>query len=245
MAGSSCRTGPVWACAGSSDLKLLLFDIDGTLILSGGAGLRAMSRAFERLYGHAGAFAGVKLSGRTDSSILQDGLARFNLPYSREVEETYKRLYFDLLTEEMPLLVDGKRIMPGVAPLLEALSVRPGVHLGLLTGNWRASGYIKLADFGLDRYFSFGAFADDSGIRDELLPFALERFEAMNGFRPEPEEVYVIGDTPYDILCARPHGARAVAVAAASHSAAELAEWQPDHLFDNLGDTKAVLSILG
>ncbi len=226
-------------------LKVLLFDIDGTLVLSGGAGLRAMTRAFENLYGVANAFVGVHLAGRTDSSILQDALAKFGLPFSAEIEKEYKQSYFNLLAEEMPLPVDGKRIMPGVVPLLEALSMRPDVHLGLLTGNWQTSGLLKLADFGLDRYFRFGAFADDSGVRDELIPYALERFLALKGHKPRPEEVYVIGDTPFDILCARPHGARAVAVAAASHSTAELATWKPDFLFDDLQDTAAALSVLG
>lgn len=226
-------------------MKLLLFDIDGTLILSGGAGLRAMTRAFARLYGIADGLAGVNLSGRTDNSILRDALAKFDLPDTEEVEAEFKALYFELLAEEMPLPVDGKRIMPGVAELLEALASRPEVHLGLLTGNWQTSGYLKLADFGLDRYFQFGAFADDSSIRDELLPFAVERFERRHKLRPQPEEVYVIGDTPYDIRCARPHGARAVAVAAASHSLTDLAAWSPDHLFADLTDTAAALEVLG
>jgi phosphoglycolate phosphatase len=226
-------------------MKLLLFDIDGTLILSGGAGLRAMTRAFEQLYDIPDGFAGVNLSGRTDNSILQDALAKFHLPDTPQTERAFKQLYFELLAEEMPLPVDGKRIMPGIAPLLEELAQRPEVHLGLLTGNWRSSGYIKLADFGLDRFFAFGAFADDSSNRDELLPFAVERFKQRHGLRPRPEEVYVIGDTPYDIRCARPHGARAVAVAAASHSLTDLAAWSPDHLFADLGDTAAALQVLG
>ncbi len=226
-------------------MKLLLFDIDGTLVLSGGAGLRAMTRAFADLYAIPDALAGISLSGRTDSSILRDALDRFGLPHSPEIEEAYKRRYFELLEEEMPLPVEGKRLMPGIPALLEALNGRPDVHLGLLTGNWRTSGYLKLADFGLDRYFRFGAFADDSGVRDQLLPFAVTRFRELSGLTPRPEEVYVIGDTPYDIQCARPHGAIAVAVAAASHPVSHLAAWNPDYLFENLEDTDAALNVLG
>jgi phosphoglycolate phosphatase-like HAD superfamily hydrolase len=226
-------------------LKLLLFDIDGTLILSGGAGLRAMTRAFEMIYDIPAAFTGVNLSGRTDSSILQDALLKFNLPHAPAVEEEFKQRYFELLEEEMPLKVDGKRIMPGIAALLATLAERPDLYLGLLTGNWRTSGYLKLADFGLDRFFTFGAFADDSAVRDQLLPFAVARFADRYGLRPRPEEVYVIGDTPYDILCARPHGATAVAVAAAGHSSSELSVYNPDYLFENLEDTAAALLVLG
>ena len=226
-------------------MKLLLFDIDGTLLHSGGAGLRAMTRAFTDLYAIPDALAGVSLSGRTDSSILQDALARVALPYSAEVEEIYKQRYFERLAEEMPLPGSGKRLMPGISALLEALSGRPEVYLGLLTGNWRTSGYLKLADFGLDRYFRFGAFADDSGVRDQLLPFAVARFRELSGLSPRPEEVFVIGDTPYDIQCARPHGAVAVAVAAAAHSRSHLAACNPDHLFADLEDTDAALRVLG
>lgn len=226
-------------------MKVLLFDIDGTLVLSGGAGLRAMNRAFADLYDIPDALAGIQLSGRTDRSILQDGLARYQLAWSPEGEEVYKQRYFARLEEEMPLPVAGKRIMPGVVPLLEALAQRNDLHLGLLTGNWRTSGYLKLADFGLDHFFAFGAFADDSGVRDELLPFAVTRFAARHGRRPRPHEVYVIGDTPYDIQCARPHGAVAVGVAAAAHSAADLAAHHPDYLLEDLQDTAAALLVLG
>ncbi len=226
-------------------MKVLLFDIDGTLVLSGGAGLRAMNRAFADLYDLPDAFAGIQLAGRTDRAILQDGLARYQLAWSPEAEEIFKQRYFELLPEEMLLPAAGKRIMPGVLPLLEILSQRPGLHLGLLTGNWRTSGYLKLAEFGLDRYFTFGAFADDSGAREELLPFAVTRFAAVHGRRPLPHEVYVIGDTPHDIQCARPHGAVAVGVAAAAHSAADLAVHHPDYLLEDLQDTAAALQVLG
>ncbi|HNW58542.1 MAG TPA: HAD family hydrolase [bacterium] len=226
-------------------MKLLLFDIDGTLVLSGGAGLRAMNRAFLELYDIPQAFAGIQLAGRTDRAILQDVLARFEQPWSEEVEEIFKQRYFERMEEEMPLPVPGKRIMPGILPLLEALAARPGLHLGLLTGNWRTSGYLKLAEFGLERFFPFGAFADDSGVRDELLPFAVARFAASHGRRPRPREVYVIGDTPHDIQCARPHGAIAVGVAAAAHTPADLAAHHPDYLFSDFTDTTAALLVLG
>lgn len=226
-------------------MKLVLFDIDGTLLLSGGAGVRAMTRAFDQLFEIADAFTGVQLAGRTDTSILKDALRLHGLPYSHEVLEEFQSLYFEYLHQEMPLPGSGKRIMPGVLEVLEALSALPDVYLGLLTGNWRTSGYIKLADFALDHFFAFGAFSDDSEVRKELLPFAIQRFKRLHDLEPRPEEVFVVGDTPSDILCAHPHGAKAVAVAAAHHSAADLAPYNPDFLLPNLTDYKKVLEILG
>ncbi len=226
-------------------MKLVLFDIDGTLILSGGAGLRAMTQAFDQLFDIADAFLGVQLAGRTDTSILQDALRVHGLPYSHEVLGDFQKLYFEYLRKEMPQPHPGKRIMPGAAELLKALAQRQEVYLGLLTGNWRTSGYMKLADFNLDHYFHFGAFSDDSEIRKDLLPYAVERFTRLHNLVPRPEEVYVVGDTPSDILCAHPHGAKAVAVAAAHHSAADLAPYNPDFLLPDLSDLPKVLEILG
>ncbi len=226
-------------------MKLLLFDIDGTLLLSGGAGLRAMDKAFEQLYGIANAFAGISLAGRTDTAILRNVLEKNQLDFSTSVMESFKTVYCDRLQEEIHAPLDGKLLMPGIDALLKNLHGRKDVYLGLLTGNWQTSGFIKLAYFAIDHYFDVGAFADDSEIRDELLPFAVERFRKKHGKRPKADEVYVVGDTPSDIQCARPHGAIAVAVAAAHFTAEQLREHQPDYLFEDLADTEAVLQVLG
>ncbi len=225
-------------------MNLLLFDIDGTLILSGGAGFRAMTRAFSELFGHDDAFRGVQLAGRTDISILTDAFEKFGISNCNGAVESFKDRYFALLPEEIAKPEGDKRIMPGVQQLLDHLCQLDNVLLALLTGNWEPSGRIKLAHFGLDRYFPFGAFADDSARRDELLPFAVQRFEARTGQRLQPHEVIVIGDTPSDILCAKPHGAVSLAVAAAHYTAEQLQAYEPDHLFDSLQDLPRFLALL-
>jgi phosphoglycolate phosphatase len=225
-------------------MKLLLFDIDGTLMLSGGAGVRAMNEAFRQMYGVAGAFDGVNLAGRTDTSILRDACRRFGFDNDEASETAFKELYASLLPEEWHKPIGVKRLMPGVEELMRHLHGRPGVILGPLTGNWQISGRIKLRFFGLDDYFPFGAFADDSELREELVPFAVSRCRLLYDWTPPGSEIYVIGDTPSDILCARPHGARSVAVAAAHYGIQDLAAYQPDYLLADLSDIDRVLEIL-
>lgn len=222
-------------------MKLFLFDIDGTLILSGGAGKRAMSRAFAELYGVEDVMEGIPLSGRTDDRIMMDAYAKAGIEFSRNELERFKERYFSLLPTEMTKNGGDKRVMPGVKELLSALSCRNDSALGLLTGNWERSGRIKIAYFGLDSYFPFGAFSDDSSDREALVPIAVERFRRMYGVEPSPRQVYVIGDTPADILCAKPHGVVSVAVAAAGHSIEELRKYEPDLLFPDLSDLATVL----
>ena len=224
-------------------LKLLLFDIDGTLIRSAGAGRRSMERAFEQLYGIKNGFHGVEMMGRTDPAIVKEALENHRLEYQDGKMETYKRLYFEFLEGEIELPRDGKQVCVGIQKLLFALEQRSDLVLGLLTGNWRTSGLIKIRHFGLDKYFIFGGFADDSGIREELVPIAIDRFKKQCGFSIEPQNVFVIGDTPLDILCAKPHGVRSVAVATGFHTVDELAVEEPDFLFESFEETEKVIEI--
>ena len=226
-------------------MKILLFDIDGTLMLSGGAGLRAMNQAFFDIYGIKEVFSGINLAGRTDTSIFRDAVKARHLPDTPAALQEFQKRYFACLPAELDNPAGDKKLMPGVAALLPALQQREQVFLGLLTGNWETSGYIKLAHFGLDGYFSFGAFADDSEKRPELLPYAIRRFAAKYERTPAPDQIYVIGDTPSDILCAQPHNAKAVAVAAAHYKEKDLQPYNPDFLLQDLSDLPQVLSILG
>ena len=134
--------------------------------------------------------------------------------------------------------------MPGIAELIPALDQSDDVCLALLSGNWQTSGRIKLDYFGLNDYFPFGAFGDDSSERSELVPIAVERFTQKYGIKPLPKDVYVIGDTPADIQCAKAHGAISVAVAAASYSVKDLQCHEPDYLFKDLSDTKRIIKLL-
>jgi phosphoglycolate phosphatase len=126
---------------------------------------------------------------------------------------------------------------------VESLVNRTEFILGLLTGNWRTSAYIKLRHFGIDGYFTVGAFADDSALRKDLVPSALGRLKRDRGIEVAMEEVYVIGDTPLDIQCAKPHGVRTVGVATGFHSLEEIASENPDFIFRDFQDTEKVLEI--
>ena len=226
-------------------MKVLLFDIDGTLVLSGGAGVKALNQAFYDMFHVKNVLAHVNLAGRTDTSILIDALEENQINVNGSTIEEFKELYYNLLIDEIKVPSDKKFVMPGIMPLLQELHQRPSVYLGLLTGNWETSGRIKLKHFGLDHYFSFGAFADDSGVRDELLPFAVERYSKKFNQIPQPHQVYVIGDTPADIQCARPHGAVSVAVGAAHYTVEQLEKYNPDYLFSDFSNTEEILSVLG
>jgi HAD superfamily hydrolase (TIGR01549 family) len=224
-------------------MKILLFDIDGTLIHSGGSGKHAMEVAFQEIWGIANGLENVLLAGQTDPKILLDAFQRHNLAWDDEKIEKFKERYFIHLAEDMQRPRPKRRMMPGLPQLLEELQKMPAIHLGLLTGNWIRSAEIKLEYFDLWKYFEFGAFGDDEMDRNKLVPHALRRAEEKFGIRPQLDRVYVIGDTPRDIHCARPHGAVAVAVATGEYSVAELRAENPDFLFADLSAGEQVLKI--
>ena len=224
-------------------MKLLLWDIDGTLVLTGGAGMRAMDRAFKDFFDVENALQGVNMAGRTDTSIIQDAMKKYGIAYTEQIFQQYKEQYYRYIAEEIKVDHPEKTIMKGVQELLQTLEKRQDIVLALLTGNWEKSGRIKLAHFGLDRYFEFGAFADDSGIRNDLLPFAIRRFQERYGYVPDKRDTYIIGDTPADINCAKPYDVVSVAVAAAHYSRHELLAYEPDYIFDDFSDLQEVSKI--
>jgi phosphoglycolate phosphatase-like HAD superfamily hydrolase len=213
-------------------MKLLLFDIDGTLVNTHGAGLRAINRAFETRYGHPAVLDGISLAGRTDGRIMMDIFAKAGIDFYSDELDLIKMLYFENLAEE---LQNGQKcLLPGIAELVPSLHKNESIYLALLTGNWQHSARLKLETFGLNEYFPFGAFADDAVDRPDLVPVAVHRFERQYGFKPRPQDIYVIGDTPSDILCAKPHGVVSVAVATGSYSVKELQGYEPDFVLENL-----------
>lgn len=223
--------------------RIYLFDIDGTLISTGGAGRAAMDRAFADVHGVAGAMDGFVLAGKTDPLIYSELLARYN---AAPQEARFRRRYLQYLREELPRANGRGQVLPGVLPLLELLSRQEGAMLGLLTGNWRRGAVLKLEYYGLDGYFAFGAFGDDSADRHDLPAAARRRAARIRpGTKVPDDRVYVIGDTPRDIGCARADGCVAVAVATGGYSTEELAAHRPDHLFPDLTDTAAVARALG
>jgi len=224
--------------------KLLLFDIDGTLVLTGGAGMGALDRAFQDVMNVRDGFRDIAVQGRTDQMIVGDALARLQMPLDPDWLTAFRAAYCRLLEEEIQNPTRAKTLLPGVQPLLDALAARPEHWVGLLTGNFAAAARIKLEYFDMWRYFSFGAFGDDAVNRNDLVSVALARARAQGAPGFEPSDVLVIGDTTLDVGCAKAHGARAIAVATGWVSAATLRESGADVVFDDLKDIPAFLRLL-
>jgi len=223
--------------------SLILFDIDGTILTSGGAGECALRLGFHDAFGVMEDLVGIEISGRTDSGIARQVFAKHGLAVTEENLQRYFEGYLRHLKEQIPQRAG--RVLPGVLGVLDALGQLPHVSLGLLTGNLERGARIKLQHYGVDRHFGFGAFADDHYDRNQLGDFVLKRAAARHAVSFSPSRTYVIGDTPHDISCARACGARAVAVATGSFTLDQLATHQPDALFEDLSDLTAVLRALG
>lgn len=224
---------------------LILFDIDGTLLLSGRAGLRAMNRAFEQTFGVANAFAGTAFGGRTDSFLVTYALTAAGLPDTPELHARFRDAYVPLLAEEIQHPGTGhKGLMPGARELVEALDGHHHLHLALLTGNYRAAAEVKLTHFELWHYFEWGAFSDDAADRNALVPIARQRAETYDVPAEALDRVIVIGDTPYDIECARVAGAMSMAVATGGHTVEELRAAGADVVLADLSDTEEVVALL-
>lgn len=225
-----------------SDRRLLLFDIDGTLITSGGAGERALRDAMASRFGVEEDLKGIILAGATDAKIAIALLEKHNLEPSLANVAALLDEYLGHLESRMPR--HNGRVLPGMTDLLEALTKRPEAVLALLTGNVARGAQIKLTHYGVWHHFEFGAFADDHPDRNELGKFARARALERHGIEFSPEKIFVIGDTPRDIECGRAIGAKTVAIATGHYSFDELASHAPDFLFADFSDTDRVLECL-
>ena len=226
-------------------MYIILFDIDGTLVLTGGAGMRAMNRACEDLVSGADAMAGVTFAGRTDWSILDDILRNHGHTLDEVLLDELQRRYVTHLAEEIHLPGRGvKDVMPGIRELLDALHERDDVRLGLLTGNFIDGARIKLEYFDLWKYFPWGAFGGDAASRNDLVPIALARARERGIDGVIPANVLVVGDTPNDVECALVAGATPIAVATGSYSVEQLRAAGAHIVFGDLSDTASFLSLL-
>lgn len=223
-------------------MNVCLFDIDGTLLSSGGAGKAAMETALLAEFGLDGIRAQVPYSGRTDRAIGRDLLRLHDLGESvhnwQRLLSHYLRLLPDCLTKHRG------QVLPGIAALLEHLRRRGDVALGLLTGNVRDGARLKLGHYQLFHYFAFGGFGDQHFDRDHVATEALLAARDHLEGSLTPDQIWVIGDTPLDVKCARAIGARVAAVATGWHPRQELEASQPDLLLDDFRDPEPFLAVL-
>lgn len=192
----------------------MLFDIDGTLVLTGRAGLRGMDAAFASLHGWTSALDGIDFAGRTDRAIVADVFRGRGREAPSEAELfAVREAYVEALGREIAKPSSWPSgVLPGVLDVLGVAEQDPAVVVGLLTGNFERGAEVKLGHFDLWRRFEFGAFGDHHVNRRDLVPVALDRARER-GHQMRAEDVVIIGDTPLDVDCAHAHGARAIGVA--------------------------------
>jgi phosphoglycolate phosphatase-like HAD superfamily hydrolase len=224
--------------------RLLLFDIDGTLMISRGSGLRAMRAAVRHVFSVDTPEVSIRPHGKTDPILFEELATAYGVPLAR-----LESVMQDLVTIYATHLEIGLReenileVKPGVIAVLDALHERPDVSLGLVTGNLERTAWLKLEAAGLASYFETGGFGSDARDREGLVQHALQRFEAQ-GIVCERHATWVIGDTPDDVRSGRHHGTRTLAVATGSHDEAALRRSRPDVLLPDLSDVERVVDVL-
>uniref|UniRef100_Q3ATI4 Hydrolase, haloacid dehalogenase-like family n=1 Tax=Chlorobium chlorochromatii (strain CaD3) TaxID=340177 RepID=Q3ATI4_CHLCH len=222
--------------------KLVLFDIDGTLLSMTSANRRILADALLAVYGTAGSSYTHNFAGKMDSAIIYEVLAADGLT-RKEVASRFdlaKEMYITFM--QKVARVDDVTLMPGIVELLDALAERDDVLLGLLTGNFEGSGRHKLHLASINHYFPFGAFADDAEHRNQLPAIAVTKAHQRTGITFSEHNIIIIGDTEHDIACARAVQAKSIAVATGTYAPHELEAHEPHLLYHNFSDTQAVLN---
>lgn len=222
---------------------LLLWDIDGTLVCTDRAGERAIFRALQELHGlDLQGKLPVDLRGRTDTAIVRELFQALDIAGEQAEWQRFSQAYLKNLAQTLP---EGEaRLQPGVPAVLDAVKAHPEIHQALLTGNLQEGARLKLSHLKIWHYFEFGAFADDSHIRNELGPFALRRAKEKLGLDFPPDKVFIIGDTPHDIACGQAIGAKTIAVATGAFSMTDLAKHNPTHVLPDLADIDGFLALV-
>jgi phosphoglycolate phosphatase-like HAD superfamily hydrolase len=223
-------------------INVFLFDIDGTLLSSGGAGKAALEEGLADEFGISDTMEKLILSGRTDRAIVADLLVLSGLEDTHEHRQRLLTAYL----RKLPGCLHRSRgkVLPGVTELLDQVSQRERTLVGLLTGNIHAGARIKLGHFNLWERFAFGGYGDEHLDRDDVARVAFTKAREHIKDNVDPQRVWVIGDTPHDIRCARAIGAKAVAVMTGWHSREELAACAPDVLLEDLRDARELIGQL-
>jgi phosphoglycolate phosphatase-like HAD superfamily hydrolase len=219
-------------------MRLILFDIDGTLIDSGGAGVRSLDLALKELFSIENGFHGISMAGKTDTQIIKEAITKHGLSDNGTVEAV-TRAYLGFLREEINN--DRKHVKPGIYAVLEELKPLQDLGLGLLTGNIEQGARIKLEPFRLNDYFPTGAFGSDDEDRNNLLPIAVKRFKTLFRQEIDIKNCIIVGDTPRDVECAHIYGAMCIGVATGPYSFDDLIEAGADYVAEDLSDRNSLL----
>lgn len=222
--------------------RIIFFDIDGTLLLTGGAGQNALERALTNEFRISFPFEGVLTAGRTDRGITDEIFERYDFDNTPEQRSRFRDAYLKQLPES--LAESPGVLLPQVRELIEELATIDNVVLSLLTGNYEEAAWIKLRHYKLDGFFSFGGFGDHHAARDDVARKAMANAIDHLGHPIEGSNAMVIGDTPADITCAKAIGAKAVGVATGSFEAHQLEPHEPDLLFNDFSNTSSVVEKL-
>lgn len=231
-----------------SQPRLILFDIDCTLLRTAGSGMAALEKALRTLWsGPYKPAQEVRPDGQTDPKIVQAMLSSYGVPPSlrSQLEARLLASYPEFLAHELSARRHQSRLEVGVLPLLSRLSQTAHCYLGVLTGNLQITARMKLDLFELNSHFPIGAFGCDHRERNQLGPIALKRAQEHFGQEFSVENTWLVGDTDKDILAARALGARVLAVATGSYSVDQLSQLQPDACMEDLSDTEKAIRLLG
>lgn len=227
--------------------RLVLFDVDLTLVTLTGCNLLALNSAFEQLHGIPNAFEDVVFGGGLDLPLLTEIYRKWRITKGDSLDapdlSAFKTVYFEHLSKRLENWTEGY-MCPGARGLLEALARTPGVHLGLETGNFREAAFLKLRQFDLDTFFEDGGFGGDWMTRTEVVTDAITKCQALSGTVYNPQDIFLIGDSPSDVEAGKANGINAVAVATGRCDFETLQALHPTYVFEDLSDTEAVLEVL-
>ncbi|QNN21474.1 HAD hydrolase-like protein [Planctomycetales bacterium ZRK34] len=227
--------------------KLVLFDLDGTLLSTQGAGMRAMARAGAGLFGDGFHFEGIVAAGGLDPLLFAAAAERCGVDINDDNHTQFADAYFTTLEEELTIAArnGGVRVMPGVVELLALLHAHEGVTLGLLTGNYGRTAELKLRAGGIEpAQFVVRSFGDEAPDRPAMVPVALGRYESLHGRAVDPRDVVLIGDTPKDVEAAQAHGCIALAVATGPFDVEQLLAAGADAAVADLADATVLWEML-
>jgi phosphoglycolate phosphatase-like HAD superfamily hydrolase len=229
----------------SGTKPLVLFDVDGTLLLTAGAGMRAMKRAATELFGEAFRWDGIVTAGHLDTLIFAEAAALNSIADFERHHPSFRRRYLAALADELERGRDGVRTMPGIHRALARLRIEDRVTLGLLTGNYPEAIPLKFGFVGLELgWFEVTAFADDAPTRAGLVEVALAKHAKINGRPADSRFAIIVGDTPRDVDCAHAHGCYAFGVATGGYDVAALRAAGADRVVTNLDDPEPLFEAI-